>query len=155
MPQCHNSCSKLLLHDQTLWHANTIFTSDGGSLHFVCRSYLQKSRTLATHIFTHGQGGRCWGTAGRAVDERSGSSTKGRPPTYAILLQNLVMSRFTRFSKGHHRAFYESLPALGVFSTKVSLLLKGFQQIQPAFGELFESPLSESFCRAFRELPES
>ena len=72
-------------------------------------------------------------TQGAADVERSGSSTKGRTPTYAILLQNLVLSRFMRFLKGRHRAFYESHPALGVFSTKVSLLLKGFQQKSACF----------------------
>ena len=45
---------------------------------------------------------------------------KEGPPTYAILSRNLVLSRFTRFMNGHHRAFYESHPTLGVFSTKVS-----------------------------------
>ena len=53
------------------------------------------------------QGGRCWGTAGTAVHERPGSSTKGR---------------------SFQRAF-----------------------VEPAFGELLENPISESFCRAFRE----
>ena len=45
---------------------------------------------------------------------------KEGPPTYAILSRNLVLSRFTRFMNGHHRAFYESHPTLRVFSTKVS-----------------------------------
>ena len=39
---------------------------------------------------------------------------KEGPPTYAILSQNLVLSRFTRFMNGHHRA-----------STKVILLWEG------------------------------
>ena len=71
-------------------------------------------------------------------------STKGQGllrkeghPTYAILSRNLVLSRFTGFLKGHHRAFYESHPALGVFSLKVSLLLKGFQQKLSCFLRAF------------------
>ena len=77
-------------------------------------------------------------------------------PQIRYLSQILVLSRFTCFLKGHHTAFYESHPALGVFSTKVCLLSKGFQQksarfrrafVEPAFGKLLES-----FHRAFREL---
>ena len=45
---------------------------------------------------------------------------KEGPPTYAILSQNLILSRFPRLMNGHHRAFYKSHPTLGVFSTKVS-----------------------------------
>ena len=88
--------------------------------------YLRTDGTYDRTVLTDGrylrtpQGGRCWGTAGPAVPERSGSSPKGRPPTYAILSRNLVLSRFTHFMNGHHRAFYESHPTLGVFSTKVS-----------------------------------
>ena len=37
---------------------------------------------------------------------------KEGPQTYAILLRNLVLSRFTLFVNGHHRAFYESHPSL-------------------------------------------
>ena len=55
-----------------------------------------------------------------AFTERSGSSTKGR--TYAILLQNLILSRFTRFSKGFHRALNENYPAFEERSTKTILL---------------------------------
>ena len=61
------------------------------------------------------------------------------PLTYVILSQNLVLSRFIRFFKGHHRAFYESKPDLGVFLPKVSLLLKGFQQKSACFRRAFES----------------
>ena len=50
-----------------------------------------------------------------------------------------VLSRFTYFLKGFHRACYESHPALGELSTKVNLLLKGFQQ------------KSACFCRGFGE----
>ena len=54
---------------------------------------------------------------------------KEEPPTYAIFSETLVLSRLTRFLKGHScRAF-----------------------VEPAFGELLESPLPESFRRAFRE----
>ena len=69
---------------------------------------------------------------------------------YAILSQNLVLKRFTRLLKGFHIAFYKSPPALGKISTKVSLLLKDFQQkvsllslsFERALGELLESLLS-------------
>ena len=77
-------------------------------------------------------------------DQRStkvqGLLRKEGPPTYAILLQNLVLLQFMRFLKGHHRAFCESHPTFGVFSTKVSLLLKCIQQ------------KSARFLRDFREL---
>ena len=95
---------------------------------------------------------RC--TKGRGLLRKEG------PPTYAILSRDLELSRFTRFLKGHHRAFYESHPALGVFSTKVSLDLKGFQQKsacfwkafgEPTFGELSWSLISESLWRAYLE----
>ena len=73
---------------------------------------------------------------------------KEGPPTYAILSQNLVLSRFTRFLNGHHRAFYKSHPTLGVFSTKVSLLLKGFQQKSACLGRFFfKIKASESFFK--------
>ena len=76
----------------------------------------------------------------------SSAHRKVRVPTNAILSRNLVLSRFTCFLKCHHRAFYESHPALGVFSTTVNLLLKGFQQksacFRKGFGELAFDELS-------------
>ena len=55
-------------------------------------------------------------------------STKGQgllrkegPPTYAILSQNQVLSRFTPFLKGFHRAFNESHPAFIELSMKAIL----------------------------------
>ena len=81
----------------------------------------------------------------RRYPKGQGLLRKEGPPTYAILSRNLVLSRFTRFMNGHHRAFYESHPTLGVFSTKVSLLLKGFQQKSACFRRAFGEP-------AFREL---
>ena len=60
------------------------------------------------------------GPRDRRSPKGQGFLRKEGPPKYAILLQNLVLSRFTRFMNGHHRAFYESHPTLGVFSTKVS-----------------------------------
>ena len=65
---------------------------------------------------------------------------KEGPPTYVILSRNLVLSRFTRFLKGFHRAFYESHPALGELSTKVNVLLKGFQQKSACFQRAFREP---------------
>ena len=47
---------------------------------------------------------------------------KEGPPTYAILSRNLVMSRFTHFLKGFHRAFNESHPAFEELSMKAILL---------------------------------
>ena len=62
----------------------------------------------------------------RAHERRSPKSQallrKEGPPTYAILSQNLVLSRFTRFLKGFHRAFNESHPAFVEFSKKAILL---------------------------------
>ena len=88
-------------------------------------------------------GGQIWpppsrvAEVARACEQRSpkgqGLLRKEGPPTYAILSRNLELSRFTLLLKGHHRAFYKSHPALGVFSTKVSLLLKGFQQKSACF----------------------
>ena len=60
------------------------------------------------------------GPRDRRSPKGQGLLRKEGPPTYAILSRNLVLSRFTRFLNGHHRAFYESHPTLGVFSTKVS-----------------------------------
>ena len=56
-------------------------------------------------------GDRTWGTAKAALLEKSGFSRKEGPPTYAILLRNLVLSRFTHFLKGFHRALNKSHPA--------------------------------------------
>ena len=89
------------------------------------------------------------GPRDRRSPKGQGLLRKKGPTTYAILSLNLVLSRFTRFMNGYHRAFYESHPSLGVFSTKVSLLLKGFQQKSALFGELLESSLSKSFHRAW------
>ena len=51
----------------------------------------------------------------RAREQRSpkgqGLLRKEGPPTYAILSRNLVMSRFTHFLTGFHRAFNKSHPA--------------------------------------------
>ena len=93
----------------------------------------------------------------RRCTKGQGLLRKEGPPICPILLRNLVLSRFTRFLKGHHRAFYESHPALGVFSTKVSLLLKGFQQKSACFRRnlqickyaFYES--SEGFCCSARK----
>ena len=80
------------------------------------------------------------GTRERRSPKGQGLLQKEGPPTYAILSQNLVLSQFTCFLKGFHRAFYESHPALGELSTKVSLLLQCFQKQV--------SLLSERFWRA-------
>ena len=76
------------------------------------------------------------GTQERRSPKGQDPLRKEGPSTYAILSRNLELMRFMRFLKGFHRAYYESHPALGDFSTKVSLLLKGFYKSQPAFGEL-------------------
>ena len=89
----------------------------------------------------------------------SGSSMKGRTPKIRYFVTKLSIVATYAFLKGHHRAFYESHPALGVFSRKVSLLSESFWRasFRRAFRELSSSfqrafvELSESFCRAFRE----
>ena len=121
-----------------------------------CRDKSDEANCKRVGGFTHSSSHNVAQVA-RAHERRSpkdqGLLRKEGPPTYAILSQNLVLSRFTRFLKGHHRAFYESHPALGVFSTKVSLLLKGFQQKSACFRRAFGEPafveLSESFRRAY------
>ena len=46
----------------------------------------------------------------RRSPKGQGLLRKEGPPKYAILSQNLVLSRFTRFLKGFHRTFNESHP---------------------------------------------
>ena len=98
------------------------------------------------------QGSRCWGNAGTAFPERSESSTKGRPPNIRYFVAKLSIV-----------AIYALFEAK---ATKVILLWESFQRnsacfwralnkSQPAFEEVSESPLSESFRRAFRDLSES
>ena len=60
-------------------------------------------------------------TKGQGLLRKEGS------PTYAILSRNLVLSRFTPFLKGFHRAFNESHPAFVDLSTKTILLSYSFQ----------------------------
>ena len=69
-----------------------------------------------------------------------GLPQKEGPPTYNILSRNLVLPRFMRFLKGFHGAFYESNPDLGELATKVSVLLKGFQQKSACFQRAFREP---------------
>ena len=45
------------------------------------------------------------GARERRSPKGQGLLRKEGPPTYAILSRNLVLSRFTRFLKGFHRAF--------------------------------------------------
>ena len=84
---------------------------------------------------------------------RERRSTKGKgllrkegPPTYGILSRNLVLSRFTRFLKGFHRALNESHPAFN-FQRKLSCFLIAFNENHPAFVELSTKVilLSQSF----------
>ena len=86
---------------------------------------------------------------------RERRSTKGQgllrkegPPTYAILSQNLVLSRFTRFLKGFHRVFNKSHPAFIELTTKAILLSKSFQQKPSCFRRAFNKSHP-----AFVELP--
>ena len=58
----------------------------------------------------------------RRVADVEGLLRKEGPPTYAILSRNLVMSRFTHFFKGFHRAFNKSHPAFEELSMKAILL---------------------------------
>ena len=52
------------------------------------------------------------GAQERRSPKGQGLLRKEGPPTYAILWQKLVLSRFTLFLKGFRRAFHESHPAL-------------------------------------------
>ena len=46
------------------------------------------------------QGGRCWGTAGPAVQERSGSSTKGKTPYLRYFVAKLsIVAIYTFFER--------------------------------------------------------
>ena len=84
-------------------------------------SYLQSHWVILSHLeFVGDRVADVKGPRDRRSPKGQGLLRKEGPPTYAILSQNLVLSRFTRFMNGHHRAFYESHPTLGVFSTKVS-----------------------------------
>ena len=58
----------------------------------------------------------CW-----APDSWAPGPRKEGPPTYAILSRNLVLSRFTPFLKGFHRAFNKSHPAFIELSMKAIL----------------------------------
>ena len=112
-----------------------------------------------THLRYPLPGWQMLGNRGRAVHKRSGSSMKGRTPNIRYFVTKLSIVATYAFLKGHHRAFYESHPALGVFSTKVSLLSESFWRasFRRAFRELSSSfqrafvELSESSCRAFKE----
>ena len=80
----------------------------------------------------HHVDGKSWFVMHRVADVEGAAqerrSTKGLgllrqegPPTYAILSRNLVLSRFTPFLKGFHRAFNESHPAFIELSMKAIL----------------------------------
>ena len=98
------------------------------------------------------------GPQDRRSPKGQGLLRKEGPPTYAIFSRNLILSRFTRFMNGHHRAFYKKSSYFGsVFiesqlsqlafeglPTKVSLLSESFRRVSREF--------SESFRRAFGEL---
>ena len=58
----------------------------------------------------------------RRSPKGQGLLRKEGPPTYAILSQNSVFSRFTHFLKDFHRALNESHPAFVELSTKAILL---------------------------------
>ena len=65
-------------------------------------------------------------------------STKGQgllrkegPPTYAILSRNLILSRFTHFLKGFHRALNKSHPAFN-FQRKLYCFRRAFNESHPA-----------------------
>ena len=46
------------------------------------------------------QGGRCWGTMGTAVHERSGSSTKGKTPNIRYFVAKLsIVAIYALFEK--------------------------------------------------------
>ena len=55
-------------------------------VHFHSALYWEKN-TMYSSVTE--QGGRCWGTAGPAVPERSGSSPKGRTPNIRYFVAKL------------------------------------------------------------------
>ena len=88
---------------------------------------MMQESAMHVHICIHSmstmvQGGRCGGSAGAALHERSGFSTKGRTPNIRYLSRNLVLSRFMPFLTGFHRAFNESHLAFIELSMKAILL---------------------------------
>ena len=99
-----------------------------------------KSDLPLTHLptLTTNQGGRSWGSAGAALPERSGSSTKGRTSNirYFVAKPSIVAiyALFERLSQGFQlkpscshracflRAFNKSNPSFVEFSAKAILL---------------------------------
>ena len=107
------------------------------NLYYILISLFSKQNTRWARICLRafGQNGTKSVTDQKSRDQRlpkgQGLLRKGGPLIFAILLPNLVLSRFTLVLKGSQRAFNKSHPSFGELSTKVSPL--------------------ESFCRAFRE----
>ena len=71
----------------------------------------------------------------RRSPKGQGLLRKEGPPTNANLLRNLVLSQFTPFLKGFHRALNESHPAFIELSMKV-ILFRAFTESHLAFVEL-------------------
>ena len=65
---------------------------------------------------------------GRCSPKGQGLLGKEGPLTYAVLSQNLVLLRFTRFLKGFHRVLNKSHPAFVELSGKAILVLLSFQR---------------------------
>ena len=65
--------------------------------HIWCKYQLFWSLTACRMHVSSDQGGRSWGTAQPAVDERLGSRRKVGSPTYGILSRIHVFSRSTHF----------------------------------------------------------
>ena len=87
----------LVANSGTRWHNLHWFKiwSLGGTICIVCKvGHKVASRVAEVE-----------GARERRSPKGQGLLRKEGPPTYAILSRNLVLSRFTRFLKGFHRAF--------------------------------------------------
>ena len=85
------------------------------------------------------KGGICWGSAGTALHEWSGSSTKGRTPNIRYFVAKLIIV-----------AIYTPFESLSyAFQRKPSCLHRAFNESHLAFVEL--STKTIIFCKAFNE----
>ena len=63
--------------------------SVSGQCFQICHHTKLSAFPTSLYLPTYLQGGRCWGTAGPAVPERSGSSPKGRTPNIRYFVAKL------------------------------------------------------------------
>ena len=109
---------------------------------------------LVAKIVTNamGQGGRCWGTAGPAVPERSGSSPKGRTSNIRYFVAKLSIVAIYALFEWPPQSFLQKSSYFGSVFNESQLAFEG---LPTKVSLLSESPLSDSFRRAFVEFPES